>query len=62
MRRGAFARCSLNPDQLVVLNRGLLPAPSAVMHKIYDAVKNGDFSFFAGTYIGEINGDDATLV
>lgn len=31
-------------------NRGLLPDPSAVMEEIYAAVKNGDFSFFAGTY------------
>lgn len=33
-----------------VEDRGLLPDPSAVMQKIYEAVKNGDFSFFAGTY------------
>ena len=35
---------------LGIENRGLLPDPSAVMQKIYTAVKNGDFSFFAGTY------------
>ena len=48
--KGAFARCSINPNQLTVLNRGLLPDPSAVMQEIYAAVKNGDFSAFAGTY------------
>lgn len=37
-------------DGISVKDRGLLPDPSAVMQKIYAAVKNGDFSFFAGTY------------
>lgn len=40
----------LDFGEVYVEDRGLLPDPSAVMQKIYTAVKNGDFSFFAGSY------------
>ena len=51
--KGPFVHCFIGqdqPDKINILDRGLLPNPTAELQKIYAAVKNGDFSAFAGTY------------
>lgn len=48
--KAPFTCCYVYTDQIAILDRGLLPDPSTVMQKVYAAVKNGDFSAFAGNY------------
>lgn len=58
--KGPFTRCCINldqPDQVVILDRGLLPSPEeyqlaywSAVDPVYGAVLKGDFSAFAGTY------------
>ena len=58
--KGPFTRCCINldqPDQVVILDRGLLPSPEeyqlaywSAVDPVYGAVLKGDFSAFAGSY------------
>lgn len=54
--KGPFTFCRTDPNQIDILDRGLLPTADEYWHNywmsqpMYAAVLNGDFSAFAGTY------------
>ncbi|MDE6260893.1 MAG: S-layer homology domain-containing protein, partial [Oscillospiraceae bacterium] len=66
--KGPFTVCRTDPNQIGILDRGLLPTAEeyqlaywTAVNPAYAAVLKGDFSAFAGNYIDALGGSDIAM-